>query len=337
MRRGRTRRVLDDPMQGNDATFFEGSEKKVELSIDTSLPSLRTRGTAYWERIVRRCDAAVLSRIANAHCEAYLLSESSLFVFDHKIVMITCGRTRLAAAVLALLGDVDPGAVRFLAYERKNEVFPQGQPTSFFDDVRALNERLPGRAFQFGDEDEHHLYLFHLDRPHHDDRDDGTVEVLMYGIDPEVMALFCSPGSDTAALRRATAVDRILEGYDVDDHLFDPNGYSLNAIRGERYWALHVTPDPLRSYASFETNAARPADSGALVERVLAVFRPRSFDVVTFDRGEPLIEIDGPHELGSHVVQDLSCGYRTRFLSYRPPRGEVRQPLELPLDSVAVR
>jgi len=324
-------------MQTSAAPFFEGAEKKVELTVDPSLPSFLGRGSGYWDRIVRSCGATVLSRIANVHCEAYLLSESSLFVFDHKIVMITCGRTRLADAVLALLRDVDPDRVEFLIYERKNEVFPQGQPTSFFDDIRALNERLPGRAFQFGDEDEHHLYLFHLDRAHRVVAGDGTVEVLMYGIDLEVMAAFCSPGADAAAVRRAAAIDRILEGYEIDDHLFDPTGYSLNAIRDERYWALHVTPDRLRSYASFETNASVPGTAGDLVDRVLDVFRHRSFDVVTFDHGGPVISVEGAHQLRAHVVRDLSCGYRTRFLSFHRPGVEARQPLELPLDPAGVR
>ena len=77
------------------AGFFEGTEKKVELVIDSSLPSLRSRGDEYWNRIVRLAGARVLSKIANDSCNAYLLSESSLFVFDHKLVMITCGTTCL--------------------------------------------------------------------------------------------------------------------------------------------------------------------------------------------------------------------------------------------------
>ena len=43
--------------------FFKGTEKKIELVIDPSLPFFRERG-----------------------------SESGLFVFDHKIIMIIHGR-----------------------------------------------------------------------------------------------------------------------------------------------------------------------------------------------------------------------------------------------------
>jgi S-adenosylmethionine decarboxylase len=319
-------------MEPQDPPFFEGAEKKLELVVDPALPPLRERGEEYWRGIARSCGADVISRISGSSGDAYLLSESSLFVFDHKIVMITCGCTQLTLALEELSREVPPSQLRFLVYERKNEVYPQRQPTSFFDDVRELSSRLPGRAFQFGDEDEHHLYLYHLDRPYPGESDDATVEVLMYGIDPEVVARFHDPAIDSEQLRRATGLDGILPGYRIDDHRFDPYGYSLNAIRGERYWTVHVTPDPLRSYASFEANHRRGETPERAVRRVLDAFRPRSFDVVTFDHGEPAVDVASPYELRSHVERDLSCGYRTRFLSFHRSDLGRRAPLELPLD-----
>ncbi len=70
-------------------SFFEGTEKKVELMVDQSQPSLREMGDEYWKRIARSARAAVLSKISNEHCDAYLLSESSLFAFNYKIVYTT--------------------------------------------------------------------------------------------------------------------------------------------------------------------------------------------------------------------------------------------------------
>ena len=63
-------------------------------------------------------------------------------------------------------------------------------PYYVFHDVSKLNPALPGKAYQFGHEDEHHLYLFHLDRPFDAAPEDMTLEVLMYGIDPEVRPAF---------------------------------------------------------------------------------------------------------------------------------------------------
>ena len=156
-------------MSGAVCSFFEGTEKKFELIVDPALPSFRESGDAYWTGVVRSAGADVLSKLSNEHCDAYVLSESSLFVFDHRVLMMTCGRTTLHDAVLAILERTDSDRVCSLVYKRKHEVFPHDQPTSFFDDVRILGQRLPGRAYQFGNRDEHHLYLFHYHRAHDGD------------------------------------------------------------------------------------------------------------------------------------------------------------------------
>jgi S-adenosylmethionine decarboxylase len=310
--------------------FFEGTEKKVELIVDPSLPSLRSMGDEYWRRIARSARATVLSKISNEHCAAYLLSESSLFVFHHKIVMITCGRTELPNAVVEILRSVPSEKISFFIYERKNEVFPHVQPTSFFDDVSILNGALPGRAYQFGDEDDHHLYLFHLDRPFAGDPRDVTTELLMYGLPEDVSRIF-SPdeGSDTAAIRRDTSVDGIIPGFAVDDHLFSPVGYSLNAIDEDQYWAVHVTPERISSYASFETNYRFEGELQEVVRRVLGIFRPRSYDLVMFDHAEQSEPMTGDYRLKEHVEHDLDCGYTVRFLSYFRPHSGIRRPVEL--------
>lgn len=310
--------------------FFEGTEKKVELVVDSGLPSLRGRGEAYWAGVANRAGAQVLSRKGNDHCDAYLLSESSLFVYDHKMIMITCGQTEPPAAVLEVLRDVPAEKVRFFIYERKNEVFPHVQPTSFFDDIRTLDPVLPGRAFQFGDEDEHHLYLYHLDRPYQGDPRDMTVELLMYGIDERMAELF-GPGQSPSAVREGADVAGIIPGFEFDDHLFEPNGYSVNAIRDDQYWTAHVTPERISSYASFETNYRFDGDLDAVVGRVLELFRPRSFDLVLFDRGQSIPFDAGPYQLKAHVAQTLTCGYEVRFLSFYRPHPGVRRPLELPV------
>ena len=110
--------------------FFEGTEKKVELVVSGDAPDLRTLGQGRWREIVEASGAHVLSCMRTERCDAYLLSESSLFVFERKMVMITCGRTRLADAVAEFLKDVAVSDIRLLVFERKNEVFPHRQPTS---------------------------------------------------------------------------------------------------------------------------------------------------------------------------------------------------------------
>ena len=83
--------------------FFEGPEKKVEILVDPAFPSLLKFGDEVWGRVITEARASILSKMANEACIAYLLSESSLFVFSRRVVMITCGRTTLVSAVKEML------------------------------------------------------------------------------------------------------------------------------------------------------------------------------------------------------------------------------------------
>lgn len=312
--------------------FFEGPEKKFELVLEEGRGSLRDHPRAEWERVVHAARAQVLSVCSSDSLDSYLLSESSLFVSDRRLTMITCGRTRLVDAIdvtLDLIGG--PEAVGFLVLERKNEHFPHAQPTSFEQDAVRLSKVFPGRALSFGCADSHCVRLWHTTKPHELSSGDATVEVLMHGIAPQVATSFHGP--DCLAQARSLGVTQVLPGFQVDDHAFDPAGYSLNAVKGETYFTFHVTPEEIGSYVSFETNAdPEQHPPGEVVRRVVEIFRPESFDVLSFS-SDPL-EIGDLSPLGyslrKHVEGDV-VGYGVSFEHYfRPPEGPERA-VEIPL------
>ncbi|KAJ0555975.1 putative adenosylmethionine decarboxylase [Helianthus annuus] len=53
-------------------------------------------------------------------------------------------------------------------------------------------------------------------------------------------------------MTEATGINRINPNAQICDFAFDPCGYSMNAIDGDRYSTIHVTPEDGFSYASFE-------------------------------------------------------------------------------------
>jgi S-adenosylmethionine decarboxylase len=292
--------------------IFEGTEKKFELLLKPGKPSLRSLGREFWDEVVRAAEAVVLSTVANEHCDAYLLSESSLFVYDDRAVMITCGRTRLVGSVQRLLRRVPVEGVESFIYERKNENFPHLQPTTFEDDVAILKDLMPGVATRFGEQDGHHLSLFHLANEHHAPLDDITAEFLMYDLSPEVRARFTDPAH--ARIVDRSGVRGILPGYTLDEHFFEPSGYSMNGIDGDRYHTIHVTPNESGSYASFETNCRFTAGEMAeVLARAVRVFEPRRLDLILFQiatGGEAAI---GDFRLVDREIRSLSCGYRVEF------------------------
>lgn len=304
-------------------TFFEGPEKKVELVVADGHPPLRGLGEAFWRGVVAAARAEVRSEIANAHLDAWLLSESSLFVHDRFVTMITCGRTTLVDAVEAMLERVAPAA---LVYERKNEHVPDAQPSRFADDARRLARRVPGRTVCFGDERGHAVRIFHGLGAHRPGPGDRTLEILMHGIDPARAERFRAPPPD-GGLAPRLGLSLALRGHRVDEHVFTPAGYSLNAIRDAAYTTLHVTPERLGSYAGFETCAP---DFGAhlpeLVAEVVGAFAPEVFDVVVFEPDARPVALAVPGYALARETREPVAGWHVTFFHFGREGATPRSP-----------
>jgi S-adenosylmethionine decarboxylase len=157
----------------------------------------------------------------------------------------------------------------------------------------------------------------------------------MHMIDEDVAQQFTSmrvPSDTSVAV--SSGIDAILPGFTTSEHVFNPVGYSLNAVKGEEYYAFHVTPEATGSYVSFETNYDFRGRLGALVGSIVELFRPRAFDVVTFvpeagAEAEAELPVAG-YELGDHVVQGLG-GYRVSYFQYFPLPSGPRSARELKL------
>ncbi|MEC9283992.1 MAG: adenosylmethionine decarboxylase [Bdellovibrionota bacterium] len=264
--------------------FFEGSEKKIELVVKSSARGLRSYGRKAWEEVVAKSRASILSDISNEQMDAYLLSESSLFVSDRRALMITCGTTTLVHAVIAMLKFIPKEDVELLIYERKREIFPEYQRSNFYQDVKLLREHVDGTAYRFGDEDDHHIYLFQMENNFQASEKDRTLEILMHGLDRSAAQVFESGNAHNEQSVLKSGVRELLKDYQVDDFIFEPQGYSLNAIKEDQYYTIHVTPQSFGSYVSFETNHSDQDELKSLVERVLEVFKPSSCDILYFEK-----------------------------------------------------
>ena len=170
---------------------FEGPEKLLEVWFSasaTDLPGqagplgLKKVSADVWKEMLDLVNCKVLSVIESEHVDAYLLSESSMFVFPHKVVLKTCGTTTLLwgltrlleiAAVNAGFPYVQPAPGSGLAatatpyrvfYSRKNFLHPeaqQGPHRSWRDEVRFLDQRFEGgSAYMIGKMNGDHWYLY---------------------------------------------------------------------------------------------------------------------------------------------------------------------------------
>ncbi len=311
-------------------SFFEGPEKKLELVVTPAHGSLRGLGESVWREIVRAAGAQILTTLRNEACDAYLLSESSLFVYDDWFVMITCGQTTLIDAFEEFLRHVPAEAIAFMVYERKNEHYPEHQPTTFYDDARRLQSLVRGRAIRFGDEHGHYVQMFHTTRPFVPESSDPTLEVLMHAIDSDVAQRFIGGPEECGAMASALGVDSLFPGFTTSEHVFEPAGYSLNALSGSEYYTIHVTPESMGSYVSFETNHDFRGKLTELVGSIVELFQPRAFDVLAFLPGETANLSAKGYLLGDHVVDSLG-GYHVSYFQYFVPTDGPRRPSQLSL------
>jgi S-adenosylmethionine decarboxylase len=315
------------------SNVFEGSEKKLEIVLSKKAPSLRKWPLKQWEAIITAARAQILSSISSEHCDAYLLSESSLFVWDNRFTMITCGTTTLVDAAIKALEYISDDQIDCLVYERKNEYFPQMQKSDFTDDVKRLNKLCSGKAFRLGTVDEHHLFMFHSDRKYKPELNDRTLEILMYDLQGTAKEVFNTEGLTREEIRELTKVDKILAGFNVDDFAFSPIGYSVNALKDHYYFTIHVTPQEASPYVSFETNMVDKGQIQEVVSSVIDVFKPRSFDTVFFDSSDrqELIELPG-YQRRCDVRQSFECGYSLQYGQFALPDVVLDSVFELKIE-----
>ena len=286
---------------------FEGAEKKFELVVQDV--DLLGWADQHADDLVQACGARILKRLNNQHAQSYLLSESSLFVWPERLLMISCGQTRLVHSVIYALQNIDFKKLEALLFERKNEFFPTHQMTDFEGDAQHLNtelnkHQLHGQAWRFGYADEHHLHLYHMNKAYTPAPGEHTLELLMYNL----------PATDTSALAN------LFEDFQVSEHFFQPQGYSLNALRGDEYYTVHLSPEPDNPYISFESNMRSPAPQ-SVVQRVLDVLSPASFDFIYFSpKGKVTPALKLPHFTPrSRFAQNLDCGFHICYEHWFAP------------------
>ena len=166
--------------------IFEGAEKRLELDFElaaaaatagcdgrpapeieaVAAPTLRSLDRAAWSDLLVPAECCILSAKSNDFCDAYLLSESSLFVYDAKIVLKTCGTTKILDSVPGILGraaNLSSAAGLKLArarYSRSAFKCPGKQPephTSFRLEMAVLDALFGhlkggGHAYVLGDQ-----------------------------------------------------------------------------------------------------------------------------------------------------------------------------------------
>ncbi|KAL3813529.1 hypothetical protein ACJIZ3_014797 [Penstemon smallii] len=328
---------------------FEGYEKRLEISFyepgifaDPAGLGLRSLSKAQLDEILDPAQCTIVSSLANDDVDSYVLSESSLFVYSYKIIIKTCGTTKLLLSIppILKLADTLKLTVSSVKYTRGSFIFPGAQPfphRSFSEEVTVLDNHfnelgLSSEAYVMGGADEHEKWhVYSASAKSTNDVDPiYTLEMCMTNLDQKKASVFFKNQSSSAAIMTETSgIRKILPESEICDFDFDPCGYSMNAIEGGAISTIHVTPEDGFSYASFEAVGYdfKKVDLGLMLERVLACFQPAKFSVALqstvagkgFD-SEFALDVKG-YACGERCAEAFGNGGSVMYSSFISTRG----------------
>ncbi|KAK6117306.1 hypothetical protein DH2020_048951 [Rehmannia glutinosa] len=328
---------------------FEGFEKRLELQFSGDDPAtgkgLRRLDFFSLEKVLHAVQCTVVSAVGNKYFDSYVLSESSLFVYPTKIIIKTCGTTQLLKSVRPLVDHAITMGLTLCGcrYTRGSFIFPNAQPyphTSFKDEVIYLEENLPKNlsykkakvmnskscykwhVFTAGDEG----HMLAMEDAHADDS--YTVEICMTELDRVLAKKFFRRFNDGKTgdsagkeMTDVTGIRDVNRKALICDYAFDPCGYSMNGIDGNRYSTVHVTPEDGFSYASFECVGSVYDDREEFfktLQKVVKIFRPAKLSVST--------TCAAGHEVWRGVgkaIEPLGMRLRSRAADEFPAAGSV--------------
>ncbi|RWW19567.1 hypothetical protein BHE74_00005663 [Ensete ventricosum] len=145
--------LVDSPNSLLASTIgFEGYEKRLEITF--SEPSifsdphgwgLRALSRPQIDSILDLAQCTIVSQLSNNVFDSYVLSESSLFIYPSKLILKTCGTTKLLLSIPRILelGAELSLSVLSARYSRGTFIFPGAQQSphrSFSEEVVVLDQ-----------------------------------------------------------------------------------------------------------------------------------------------------------------------------------------------------
>ena len=256
--------------------FYEGTEKRLEIIVKEA--DLHTFPEQFWRELVAQADAFVLSKIQNQAIHAYLLSESSLFVWKNRILLITCGNTQLVNAAHFFQKHYSKDKIQALIFHRHQSIQPDLQKSSFHEDAQSLNNQLKGISQHYSDKYQGDLFFF------------GSLNNELLN-SKEILMLQGLSGSFAEHLQNGEASNHLIESkldlkryfpqFTIDQFTFAPKGYSLNAISSENYLTIHITPEKLSTYLSLESSLPK-VELNNFIVHLKQLFQPQNSKLIHF-------------------------------------------------------
>jgi S-adenosylmethionine decarboxylase len=153
-----------------------------------------------------------------------------------------------------------------------------------------------------------------------------TMELLVYGIKGDFKTDL-EPGSK-AQEKIKTEMQRIFSKYELDQFFFEPCGFSLNGLSGSRYVTIHITPQGDESYFSFEMDQFEVERDGVIIQDLLKLCKPSSFDLIYFSKTDEKVPLDlDDFQLKQKAKGTIQAGYNVTYSHYFDPEDVNEAPV----------
>ncbi|XP_031483779.1 S-adenosylmethionine decarboxylase proenzyme-like [Nymphaea colorata] len=349
------------------AIGFEGYEKRLEIIFrepsvfaDPQGKGLRALARPQIDEFLRAAECTIVDNLSNSVMDSYVLSESSLFIHPYKIIIKTCGTTKLLRSIPIILKHASSLSLAPISvkYSRGMFIFPEAQPSphsSFSEEVAVLDGHFAklfgktGDAYVIDGGDparNWHIYWSSIESmaavP-------MTMEMCMTKLSRERASVFFNNnGSSGKTMTSASGIANILPDFEINDFEFEPCGYSMNSINGSALSTIHVTPEDGFSYASFEfvdvvdaRKAVNAVELEAMIGRVLNCFEPAEFSIaIHCDSTSPIAKMSAKkgmmgYACGKVVEHELVGGGCLVYQSFSAKNG-VCAPKSVPKKSIEI-
>lgn len=281
---------------------FEGKEKRLEILFHSTRQevSLRDTSMAVWIEVIRQVQATILQCTHAESFDAFILSESSMFIYDTSALLITCGQTTILSALkfVQSVGEEIGMQVARIQYSHSNLTFPMLQPSPY-SSIELETQYLKHlfRDLQFTEAagtTNMSWYCWTLSkrpcfvRP--------TCTLFLEDICPAVAKHFMQDaiersGDDMLQQSKLTSILAMF-GKILDAYAFHPCGLSANGqtTNEDGHWTLHVTPEQQNSFVSLEFCADDARARTAAVD-FLEFWKPQRAQIVTCGMISPKFDI----------------------------------------------
>jgi S-adenosylmethionine decarboxylase len=233
--------------------FFEGAEKRILITFRCNVR--KYYNTIWWNTHIKDIGCNILSMISNKYYDMYLLSESILLVSKNTILIKTCGIT----SPLSIIKLFNSNIIKDISYSHPNFLNSENQPIMYQNPnniINYINEKI-----NLDLEYNQFTFLNHI----------GNI----FDINYSEIILWDFEWNDNFIW----IVKKFLVDWEIDDFIFQPQGYSLNGFKGKDYITIHCTPNKECSYLSIEYKS--DTLSIYFFKIIIEMLKPQNIGLVT--------------------------------------------------------